>query len=475
MSLTFGTRDSSGAVTEKMRIVSSGTVAIGTQVAVPTPHPGSNVGGLIVQGLNGCRGLIEVWDATSGKAIFQQVAGTTYLGNLCKGVSGGDLQLLVNGSGTVATAAMVLTCQGHVLINNSAQNGCADYSRMTISSTFPKTSSCTAFGVSVLHLSSCENDYPFGAKFGIYGDACSTNRYLSIQTGDHNITNQGNIVLQPSGGNVGIGTTTPISTLEIKGQNTYHKIAACFFSTYNAGFAFSDYNAGITYDAGGNTMCLYSNYTGYGGIVLSTCGSPRVFVNVGGNVSIGTTSSNFKLSLKEGGVSGAPLFGFIGNASNGSWMRGYWYCSDETTQLAQLTVQPGDNMYFGSTVNMPLVLQSNGSEKMRITSNGTIQYTGNFSGGNYYTADTTPSMCMLSAGQCIHFCYMSGMLLVNDWNNGSTTLYVAGGGSTTMVANAVAQTGCFWYNPTVVGYSWSNTSGTTRCYGFFVVRTRTNA
>ena len=387
MSLTFGTRDSSGAVTEKMRIVSSGTVAIGTQTAVPAPHPGSNVGGLIVQGINGCRGLIEVWDATSGKAVFQQVGGTTYIGNLCKGASGGDLRFLVNGSGTSATEAMVITCAGRILINNSAQNGCADYSRMTISSAYAKTNNCTGYLGSVLHLTTCENDYPFGAKFFIGGDACSTNRYLSIQTGDHNISNQGNIILQQSGGNIGIGTSSPSTILEIKGTNTYNKIAACFFGTYNSGFAFSDYNSGITYDAGSNIMCLYSNYTGYGGIVLSTCGSPRVTVGI----------------------------------------------------------------------------------------NGSVQYNRNFNNGTYYTADTTPSMCMLAPGQCINFCYMSGMLVVNDWNNGSTTLYLAGGGSTTMVANAVSQTGCFWYNPGVVGYSWTNTSGATRCYGFFVIRTRPNA
>ena len=111
-------------------------------------------------------------------------------------------------------------------------------------------------------------------------------------------------------GNVGIGTCTPVTQLEIKGTNAYHKVATCFFSTYNAGFAFSDYEAGITYEAGGNTMCLYSNYTGYGGIVLSTCGSPRVFVNVGGVVRMGTcainANANSNVALQ---VAGAIRFG----------------------------------------------------------------------------------------------------------------------------------------------------------------------
>jgi hypothetical protein len=215
MTLAFGTRDSSGNVEEKMRILSSGTVAIGTQTQTPIPHSGASVGGLIVQGLSGNRGLIEVWDATSGKAVFQQSGGTTYIGNLCKGTSGGDLRLLINGNGSTATEAMVITCSGRVLINNSAQNGCADYSRLTISGGYAKTNNCTGFLASVLHLATCENDFPFGAKFGVYGDSCSTNRYLAIQTGDHNISNQGNISLQASGGNVGIGNLSPLARLQV--------------------------------------------------------------------------------------------------------------------------------------------------------------------------------------------------------------------------------------------------------------------
>jgi hypothetical protein len=87
-------------------------------------------------------------------------------------------------------------------------------------------------------------------------------------------------------------------------------------------------------------------------------------------VNIGTSLSGYALTVKEKGCTGAPFMAFIGDSSNGSWMRSYWFCSDTTTTLAQLTVQPTDNMYFGSLVAMPLILQTNNSNRVTIASTG---------------------------------------------------------------------------------------------------------
>jgi hypothetical protein len=104
---------SSGNV--KMLITSGGNVGIGT--TNPTPHSGSNA--LVIKGPSGVRGIMELWDGTSGKAVFQQVGGNTYIGNLDKASTGGDLYLLVNGNGSSADTGMLIKSNGNVCIGGT--------------------------------------------------------------------------------------------------------------------------------------------------------------------------------------------------------------------------------------------------------------------------------------------------------------------------------------------------------------------
>jgi hypothetical protein len=100
----------------RLTIDGSGNVGIGT--TAPTPHFGGNA--LIIQGLSGSRGIMEIWDnsGTGGKAVFQQVGGDTYLGNLAKGSGSGDLFLTANGSISTSFKA-----NGNVLIGTTTDVG----------------------------------------------------------------------------------------------------------------------------------------------------------------------------------------------------------------------------------------------------------------------------------------------------------------------------------------------------------------
>lgn len=99
---------------EVMRII-SGNVGIGT--TSPTVHSGTN-SALVVRGAGTSRGIIELWDGNgTGKAVFQQVANTTYIGNLA---GAGDLVLLTNGLGSSASESMTIKANGNVCIGTTS-------------------------------------------------------------------------------------------------------------------------------------------------------------------------------------------------------------------------------------------------------------------------------------------------------------------------------------------------------------------
>ena len=193
----------------------SGSIGIGT--AVPLTHAGENASGLVIQGVNGCRGIIEVWDGSCGKAVFQQVAGTTYIGNLYKGVSGGSLIFLVNGSGTSATEAMLITCAGRVGIGNSSPSYGLDVCgtvRLTNGSTAQTviiSSTNTASNATTLQISNSSNSaFNDGIKIVQGGGVL---RF-------HDLNDTALLGFDLSNTRVGVLTTSPGRALDVNGDST---------------------------------------------------------------------------------------------------------------------------------------------------------------------------------------------------------------------------------------------------------------
>ncbi|MFA6226796.1 MAG: hypothetical protein WC620_11665, partial [Methanoregula sp.] len=108
-----------------------------------------------------------------------------------------------------------------------------------------------------------------GDDFNIYADTDTKDIRLSV--------NSGLALIIKDGGNVGIGTTSPLTKLSIQGT------------------------------AGANDVLNISSSTG----------ASMVYVNAAGNVGIGTTSPYAKLSVQSLGGSSAPLF-IVASSTNGA-------------------------------------------------------------------------------------------------------------------------------------------------------------
>jgi hypothetical protein len=172
-------------------------VGIGT--TAPTPHNGSN--SLIIKGASGGRGIMEIWDgATTGKGIFQQVGGATYIGNLDKATTGGDVYLLVNGVGNNADVSTLFKANGNVLIGTTTDNG----SKLQVngSSTFSGALSGTSATFSGPITLSSNSGAPSGA--GVYQGS----NYVQIISGTSGFTvnNSSNVTSNLIITNAGVAT-----------------------------------------------------------------------------------------------------------------------------------------------------------------------------------------------------------------------------------------------------------------------------
>ena len=142
----------------------------------------------------------------------------------------------------------------------------------------------------------------------------------------------------------------------------------------------------------------------------------------GDKVSIATTQSAAPLTIKEQGTTGAPLFKFYGNSSNGDYMRGYWTSQDGETTLAQLTVNGNVDMQFGTHTTAPLKLYTNATTAVEI----------NYLAGANFVGAVTASNFKVPSGGGIDFsanANAAGMTseLLDDYEEGTWTPVISDG------------------------------------------------
>lgn len=116
-----------------------------------------------------------------------------------------------DGSGTVRFFIQGTT--GNIGVN-AGTSGINPLYRFDIRGTSSKAT--TSAYENILNVGSTDNAAPLSLRFGIKTDATSANRYAGIEV-DDNGTKQ-SLALQPLGGKVGIGTSSPSELLEVNGN-----------------------------------------------------------------------------------------------------------------------------------------------------------------------------------------------------------------------------------------------------------------
>ena len=194
--------------------------------------------------------------------------------------------------------------------------------------------------------------------FTLESPATNTDRTLTIPDVD------GSIVTADASGNVGIGTSSPLSALDV--SNSFITVSKGAATTGRIGA--SDYIVGGT----DNDFVLQSSGTGVTRFVQT--GAERMRIDNAGNVGIGTTSPNFPLSFGANIGKTIALFENAGGSVYGIGMGGAGSAGD-----------PYRTKIF-----------SNGSERMAITDTG-----------NVLVGTTTPSAKVTSSSSASGYNYAS--------------------------------------------------------------------
>jgi hypothetical protein len=143
---------------------------------------------------------------------------------------------------------------------------------------------------------SSQNGMRWEAVAGANGFYLFNGTYGTAGFGLYNINTNSSPLWIQNGGNVGIGTTSPSSLLHVKGTDSVNITTR--FEVYNAESKFylssaSSGDGGYYYNSSNNTsgMFSYGDYTFNVGTanISGTVGNPRMVIQQGGNVGIGTT------------------------------------------------------------------------------------------------------------------------------------------------------------------------------------------
>jgi hypothetical protein len=180
-----------------------------------------------------------------------------------------------------------------------------------------------------------------GKTHGFISASADTNGYLNIQSIKSEGSTWGDIVLNASGGNVGIGTTTPAYKLHSAG-------------TIAAGDAAITNQMSFSASGDGGIFGTVTNHK----VTIRTNNANRMTIDTSGNVGIGTSTPE---SI-GGGYGTLDIRGSAGGGivvGKSSAERAFYYAD-------------ASYVYLGSWSNLPLRIQTNNTDRIRVDTAGNV-------------------------------------------------------------------------------------------------------
>ena len=291
---------------EALRINNRGNVGIGTTTPATTLHvqttavPGVShayYGSLIVE--NSGESAIDIV-GTSYSSIYFADAASPYAGGIVYNHSLNALDFRVNTN----TNAMWIDSGGDVGIGTTSPAN-----KLHIIANTAGIEYDTGAGVRVDNAASSPD-------VSIMMAVSSANNIGIIQTLEPTVSwSTKNLAIQPRGGNVGIGTSTPTEKLEVKGNivlngqstatGTTELDSLIFRKSHPSGVSSGYYNQGlikgVTYGGYAGGMNFYYNRSNNDGSGSYT-NTQALWLNQYGNFCIGENSSSYKLRVKGGTI-----------------------------------------------------------------------------------------------------------------------------------------------------------------------------
>lgn len=288
----------------------------------------------------------------------------------------------------------------------------------------------TSANTILLQLGTNESVNPMAMKFAVQSSGSTAARYASIEVEDAG--SYRNLSLQPTNGNVGIGTTSPGTKLEVAGKVKAQQLQITTGATSNYVLT-SDASGNATWQALPGTTSGWT-LTGNAGttpgtnfigttdaqdFIVKTNNAENVRVTSAGNVGIGTNNPGTKLEV-TGKVKAQQLQITTGATSN-------YVLTSDASGNATWQALPSANAwglsgnagttagtnFIGTTDNVDVVVKRGGDEGVRYTAGGAMLATGNSTTGVTPTSGAGRRMMWIPAKSA----FRAGEISGTEWDD----------------------------------------------------------